>query len=110
MLALVPKSVYRGVPPELISGKPTQSRSEYIAARQADRFFCEVKRRSQDVAELADGQCFTLVCLAVKVLVHEIEVEEQRLNDDRFKQLELEGLLSASDRAAVNQALLRLSR
>ena len=96
------------MPPLNNSGKALQSRQDYEAARNTDRFFCEVKQKAVGIRELAEAQCFAVLVHAVSDLQQLVADELNRRKASRVKQLELEGLLTASDRAAMNQALFSL--
>lgn len=96
--------------PTTYSGKAPQTSQDYSAARQADRFFCDVKGKAEGIKYLADAQCFGALVDAVELLNVEMTIELARRDRARVQQLELEGLLTASDRSAINQAEFRLSR
>lgn len=91
------------MPLENNSWKPQRSIAEYQAARATDRFFCEITSKAAGLKELADAKCFNAVVDSVVLIEQVIAAEIARREQARHKQLELEGLLTASDRAAVNQ-------
>lgn len=96
------------MPPLNNSGKTPQTRQEFEAARIADRFFADIKAKAEGVKYLADEHCFAVLVDAVALLAEAMSIELQRRTVERERQMEIEGLLSASDRAAVNQAEMRL--
>lgn len=96
-----------GVPPTN-SGTTSRTAQEFQANRDAVRFFADIKMKAEGLKYCCDIESFTLVAEAVALLLDEVIVEKRRRDRSRTDQLELEGLLSASDRAAINQAEMRL--
>lgn len=96
------------MPPTNNWEKLPQTAQEFQAARLADRFFCDARGKAEGIKYLAEAQCFSALVDAVELLNQAVKTEVERRAGERFRQMEIEGLLSASDRAAVNQAEMRL--
>lgn len=70
-----------------------------------DRFFCDMLNRAAGLVELSHAQCFSLIGDALHLMVQDYQLEENRRKAARIEQLQLEGLQTPQDGAAVDQAL-----
>lgn len=103
-----------------MGGTPTHSRSvalipktgqtvqEFQAEHSKLRFFYTVKAKLQGIEALMEVDCIAAAHDAAMLLVAALSEEGARRGAERIRQLELEGLLTPSDRAAVNQREFRL--
>lgn len=84
-------------------GNPPQSAQDYQAARDAARFFSEVRVKCEGIKELAEVECFAVLVDAYVLLGECITLEQKRRAALKHRQLEIEGLLTLENRASANQ-------
>ena len=86
--------------PTTNSGKSPQTAEEYAAARAKSRFFAETKVRLETIVYLVEVELFSAAHDATVILHQEFIAEANRREAVRTQQLELEGLLTASNTSA----------